>query len=268
MTIYHQYAPFYDSSGQMRFVVLMGHYLGELLERHPAPGRRALDLACGTGTLALMLADQGWDVVGLDASAAMLELARAKAAALDTPGRAAFVQGDMREFRIEKVELRTRENPASQFSIPHSQFDLVTCTYDSLNYLLSEADLAACFAGVARALRPGGLFVADMNTRHFLEHDWGVCSVEEHPGLVQISQSSFDPASWRSTMVLTGFAGDDQRGYTRFDEVHIERAYPDEQVRGLLEQSGLAVEAAYDCFTFQPVYPQSQRIAWVARRPA
>jgi SAM-dependent methyltransferase len=296
MTIYHQYAPFYDSSGQMRFVVLMGHYLGELLERHPAPGRRALDLACGTGTLALMLADQGWDVVGLDTSAAMLELAGAKAAALDTPGRATFVQGDMRRLlttdghrpptndqrHVSQKELSdTRPGlnssfvlrpssgeAASSFALRPSSFDLATCTYDSLNYLLSEADLAACFAGVARALRPGGLFVADMNTRHFLEHDWGVCSVEEHPGFVQISQSSFDPVSGQSTMVLTGFAGDDQRGYTRFDEVHIERAYPDEQVRDLLEQSGLAVEAAYDCFTFQPVYPQSQRIAWVARRPA
>lgn len=252
MTIYHNYAPFYDASGQIRFIVLMGQYLGELLERHPPPGRRALDIACGTGTLALLLADQGWDVVGLDASAAMLALARAKAAALDTPGRASFVQGDMRTL----------------LAVGPASFDLATCTYDSLNYLLREEDLAACFAAVARALRPGGLFVADMNTRHFLEHDWGTCAVEEHPGFVQITQSTFDPSCACSTMALTGFAGDDQSGYTRFDEVHVERAYPEQLVRGLLAQSGLAPEAAYDCFTFQPTYPQSQRIAWVARKPA
>lgn len=250
MTIYNQYAPFYDGSGQLHFTLLMGQYLGELLERHPAPGRRALDLACGTGTLALLLADQGWEVVGLDASLAMLEQARAKAIALDTPGRVSFLVGDMRM----PVGLR----PGS--------FDLVTCTYDSLNYLLTEADLAACLAGAARALRPGGLFIADMNTRHFLQYDWGICAVEEYLGFVQITQSTFDPATGCSVMVLTGFSGDDQRGYTRFDETHIERAYPEEQVAALLEASGLRVEATYDCFTFQPVYAQSQRIAWVARR--
>ncbi|GAB4197144.1 MAG: class I SAM-dependent methyltransferase [Roseiflexaceae bacterium] len=256
MTIYHQYAPFYDANGQLRFTLLMGHYLGELLGHHPVHGRRVLDLACGTGTLALLLAGQGWDVVGLDAAEPMLVQARAKAAALDTPGRAAFVSGDMRAL----------PEGAGTPGLRPGSFDLVTCIYDSLNYLLAEADLVACFAGVARMLRPGGLFVADMNTRHFLEHDWGTCTVEEQPGFVQVAQSHFDPQTGCSVMVLTGFAGDDKHGYTRFDETHIERAYPEEQVSALLEASGLHVEATYDCFTFQPVYTQSQRIAWVARR--
>ncbi|HRC74173.1 MAG TPA: class I SAM-dependent methyltransferase [Kouleothrix sp.] len=98
MTQYQAYAPFYDITGQIRFAVLMAQYLREILGRHPAPRRRALDLACGTGTLALMLADDGWDVVGLDVSEAMLGQARAKAANLDTPGSAAFVCGDMRDI--------------------------------------------------------------------------------------------------------------------------------------------------------------------------
>jgi len=109
MPIYHDYAPFYDGSGQLRFAVLMAQYLAELLQRHPVTGRRALDLACGTGTLALDLADKGWDVVGLDGSAAMLELARAKAANLDTLGRVAFVRGDMRDFGTEDRRPRTKD---------------------------------------------------------------------------------------------------------------------------------------------------------------
>ena len=130
--------------------------------------------------------------------------------------------------------------------------------------LMSSAN---CFAGVAAALRPGGLFFADMNTRHFLEHDWGVCEVLERPDFVQVTQSHFDSANACSTMVLTGFAGDDEHGYQRFDEVHIERAYTPEIVAGLLEAAGLRVEASYDCFTFQPASDRSQRIAWVARKP-
>jgi SAM-dependent methyltransferase len=249
VTIYHAYAPFYDGSGQMRFALLTAHYLPEVLARHQPPRYTALDLACGTGTLAIVLAEQGWRVVGLDQSPAMLALARAKAEAAGVAAHATFVEGDMREPRIQ---------PAS--------FGLVTCTYDSLNYLLSEADLARCFLAVAEALAPGGVLYADMNTRHFLEHDWPACEISEQPGLVQFTQSRFEPHSTTSTMRLTGFAGDDEQGYERFDETHIERAYPPELVTRLLEAAGLHAEAAYECFTFQPYHPRSQRIAWVGRK--
>jgi ubiquinone/menaquinone biosynthesis C-methylase UbiE len=271
--IYHDYAPFYDGSGQLRFAVLMGQYVRELLNRHPVAGRRALDVACGTGTLALLLADQGWDVIGLDSSAAMLDQADAKAENMAIHGHVVFVQGDMRALPINDQRPTTNDHQSqidrpSSFVLRPSSFDLVTCVYDSLNYLLAERELAACFEGVARVLAPGGLLVADMNTRSFLEYDWGNCEVIEQAGLVQVSQSYFDPAAECSTMVLSCFAGDDQRGYTRFDETHIERAYDPELVSRLLRSAGLELEALYDCFTFQPIAERTQRFAWVARKPA
>lgn len=250
MAIYERYAPLYDASGQVRFALLTHIYLRELLARHPVAGRRALDLACGTGTLALLLANEGWSVTGLDGSAEMLAQAAAKAAG-PAAARARFVQGDMR--RADKV-------------VPAASFDLATCTYDSLNYMLGEDDLAACFAAAARALAPGGLYVADMNTRHFLEHDWGECLVREQDGYVQIERSRFDPGRETNTMLLTGFVGDDQGGYERFDELHVERAYPPELVGDLLAAAGLRVEAMYDSFTFNPPGPHTQRIFWAARR--
>ena len=271
---YQAYAPFYDITGQIRFAVLMAQYLREVLARHPLAGRRALDLACGTGTLALMLADDGWEVVGIDASEPMLAQARSKASNIDTAGRVVFVHGDMRTLRPATDDWRsaTDDNPHRRWSVGDQHwsngFDLVTCVYDSLNYLLDAADLAACFASVAGALAPGGLFVLDLNTRYFLEHDWAECEVLELPGFVQVSQSHFDPATDCSTMLLTGFAGDDAQGYARFDETHIERAYAPELVERLLAAAGLLAEASYDCFTFLPVSERTQRIAWVARKPS
>jgi SAM-dependent methyltransferase len=270
--IYHDYAPFYDGSGQLRFALLMGQYLRELLERHPITGRRALDLACGTGTLALLLADDGWEVIGLDRSAAMLDQARAKVENMAAQCHVSFVQGDMRALPTDDESPMTKDQAShtdtlSSFVLRPSSISLVTCVYDSLNYLLHEHELAACFEGVARVLAPGGLLVADMNTRYFLEHDWGTCEVIEQAGLVQVTQSYFDPAAACSTMVLSCFAGDDQRGYIRFDETHIERAYAPEVVERLLRSAGLEVETLYDCFTFQPVTERTQRFAWVARKP-
>lgn len=252
MSTYERYAPLYDASGQVRFALLAHSYLDELLARHPAPGRRALDLACGTGTLALLFAGDGWDVTGLDSAPAMLAQARAKAADAAAGGQLRFVEGDMRS--LEGV-------------VPAASFDLVTCLYDSLNYMLEEEDLAACFAAAAFALAPGGLYVADMNTRHFLAFDWGECAISEQSGYVQIERSAFDPARETSAMLLTGFVGDDEQGYERFDELHIERAYPPEQVSAWIEAAGLRVEAMYDSFTFSPPGPETQRIFWVARKP-
>ncbi|MEI7770733.1 MAG: class I SAM-dependent methyltransferase [Chloroflexales bacterium] len=249
--IYERYAPLYDMSGQVRFALLVAVYLRELLAHHPVAGQRMLDLACGTGTLALCQAADGWHVVGLDSAPAMIAQAEAKLSGAALAGSARFILGDMRH---------------ADRSLPPDAFDLVTCTYDSLNYMISEADLLACFESAAYALAPGGLFIGDMNTRHFLEFEWGVCAVREQEGFVQVEQSHFDPQSATSTMVLTGFVGDDDAGYERFDEVHVERAYPPEVVRDLIGRAGLRVEACYDSFTTIPPGPYTQRIFWAARR--
>ncbi len=251
--IYDRYAALYDGSGQIRFALLVTTYLAEILAHHPVSGRRMLDLACGTGTLAIEMADQGWDVIGLDRSPAMIRQAQAKVEATHLRGSLSFVVEDMRY---------------ATHSLPSRSFDLVTCTYDSLNYLTSESDLFDCFRSISDALVPGGLFVGDMNTRHFLEFEWGVCAIREQTGFVQVEQSYFDRWNATSTMVLTGFVGDDQGGYERFDEVHVERAYPPDLVEDLLMRAGLQIEAQYDSFTFSPPHAQSQRIFWVARRRA
>jgi SAM-dependent methyltransferase len=251
--VYERYAPLYDNSGQIRFALLTADYLREVLKRHPITGRHALDLACGTGTLALLLAEEGWHVIGIDSSAAMLAQAQAKRAQAELAGSVHFIQHDMR-YAADVT--------------PAGACHLVTCTYDSLNYMLTAADLAACFAAAAHALAPGGIFVGDMNTRHFLEYDWGTCAIHEQPGYVQIERSSFDPEQALSTMLLTGFAGNDRDGYIRFDETHCERAYPTEAVDALFQSAGLMIEAHYDSFTFAAPGPKSQRIFWVARKPA
>ncbi len=262
--IYRAYAPFYDGSGQIRFAVLFASYLlGDILPRHPIAGRRALDLACGTGTLALILADAGWSVIGVDRSPAMIAIARSRAQSVDAALRPHFVEADMRWLWQKTMRA---EHGDSTEALQRGSFDLVTCTYDSLNYMLTEEDLAACFSTAAEALTSEGLFVADMNTRHFLEHDWGEVDIIERPGFIQVSRSYFDPETACSTMRLIGFVGDDESGYERFEEIHIERAYPPEAVASLIGAAGLTVEAVYDCFTTQPIGERTQRIAWVARK--
>jgi SAM-dependent methyltransferase len=250
--IYENYAAVYDMSGQAHFSVLMAHYLDDIVQRHPVSGTHALDMACGTGVLLVLLAERGWQVVGLDASPAMLGWAQQKFDNNPLAERISLVQGDMR---------------ALQQHLAPEQFGLVTCVYDSLNYLLSEEDMAACFAGLASRLAPGGLFVGDINTRYFLEYDWETFAIHEQPGYIELGTSVFDPQQATSSMHVTGFAGNDTDGYVRFDETHIEKAFSSETMVRLFTAAGLVVEAAYDCFTFRPPHARTQRVAWIVRKP-
>lgn len=245
---YHEYAAIYDRSGQLQFSIMMELYLRDVLRAHPVAGRTMLDLACGTGTLALMLAERGWQVIGLDAAAAMLAEAERKAAAVSDPINIRFQQGDMRDFELA------------------APVDLVTCCYDTLNYLLDRDDLARCFAAVDRALLPGGLFCFDLATDYFLRHYWNGTEVDDFDDFTQIMQSSYDETTGRSTLVLTGFIKTSAERYRRFREVHVERAYEAEIVGQLLNAAGLQLEAIYDCFTLQPPNDRSLRIMYVARR--
>ena len=120
----------------------------ELFRRHATgPMHALLDLGCGTGTHALMFAQRGYAVTGVDRSPAMLELARKKAGGADTrlgSTPPAFVAGDIRTVQLART------------------FDAVLMLFAVLGYQTSDADVTAAMRTVTTHLRPGGLFVCDL----------------------------------------------------------------------------------------------------------
>lgn len=248
MAIYDQYAQIYDDSGQIAFSIKMIPYLSEVLDRHPVPGRSMLDLACGTGTVALGFAHQGWEVFAVDASSGMLNQARQKA---EQAGQhLTFSQQDMRQFVLPR--------PVA----------LVTCLYDSLNYMLTLADLQQVFRQVSAALMPGGLFLGDMNTQITLEEVWGNNTFfVENQEMAVILRSHYEPQTRFSTVDIVGFVREENGLYRRFDEHHTEIAHENRKVHDAVTKAGLEVEALYKCFLFDPVDQETRRIMWVARKP-
>lgn len=103
----------------------------------PRPGTEALDLACGTGDIALSLAGRGARVVGLDITHRMLQLASDKQGARTS--KAAFVAGDMMALPF-----------------PDNRFDVVTTGYGIRNV----PDITTAIAEMRRVLRPGGLLLS------------------------------------------------------------------------------------------------------------
>src|SRR4051794_35660233 len=148
-TAYEPFAELYDSFTWDHDYERWVSILERVLATHGHTGRRLLDVACGTGKSLLPWLDRGYDSVGCDLSAAMVERAAAK-----TAGRARLAVADMR--RLPDVGPR----------------DLVTCLGDSVNYLIDPGDLVPAFASVAERLRPGGLYLFDLNALWTYRHDF------------------------------------------------------------------------------------------------
>ena len=244
---YSRYAEIYDQTGQCTFGLRLRQGIKPLLVEQGWQGRRVLDLACGTGAVAIAWAQEGYDVIGVDRAATMLQQAREKAHQRGVAIR--FFQQDMRWLTL------------------NTRVDLVTSFYDSVNYLLTPQDLRQMFTRVWTALAPGGFFVFDLNTLFALSHHWdGLADAEDEGEIAYIWRCTYDPATCISALRATFFV---RRGdlYEKFVELHEERGYSLEEVLALLQEVGFASPLVYDHPTLKPPHPESTRWVYLARKP-
>ena len=251
MKIYDRLADVYDRGGWESYSRRMFPYLEKVLRRYRFQKKNVAELACGTGTLAIALCREGFQVVGVDRSEAMLRVARDKAR--QAGAEVTFLKQDIRRLSLDRP------------------VDLATCFFDSMNYLLSYGDLVKTFCRVQQALNPGGLFVFDMNTAAGLASRWDAHDGSRDLGDVAIIGSSqFDPRAMLGTIRITVFRKLTSEGvsslFEKFSEVHTERAYSDDEVRSALEEGRLRPLASYDCMTFRKPGKDTGRILYEARK--
>lgn len=145
MTAFGGYARYYDLLYRDKDYRGETEFVHRLICEHAPNAHRVLELGCGTGMHGVMLAEQGYDVSGLDLSEDMLAAAAQRLAGL-TPAitsRVRFVHGDVRDFHFE------------------GRFDAVLALFHVMSYQLTNDDLRAVFDKVKAHLAPGGVFIFD-----------------------------------------------------------------------------------------------------------
>ncbi len=206
--------------------------LGSLRTRRVAV-TSMVDVACGTGTLALLMARRGWEVFGIDASGGMIACASAKALAMRVPA-AVFLQHDMCSFRLPR------------------QVGLATSFFDSLNHLLTADDLLAAFRSVREALVPGGWFIFDLNNELCYTQLWTRTDTVTHDEFTMTLENSYDRKERMAASMVTLLLREGN-GEHRSTETVRERYYPSDVVRQLLGEAGFAVRESRDfSFTQNP----------------
>lgn len=207
-----------------------------------------LDLGCGTGTLTELLARLGYDMIGIDNAADMLEIAMEKRvkSGLDI----LYLLQDMRSFEL------------------YGTVGAVVSVCDSVNYLLEEEDVVETFRLVNNYLYPGGLFVFDFNTVYKYEIVIGDTTIAENREECSFIWDNFYHEEEEiNEYDLTIFVQEDEKPdlYRKFQETHYQRGYRLEQMKDYLRQAGLVFVEAVDADTHGAVTDTSERIYVVAR---
>ena len=243
-------APYYDElmhdvpyRAWVRFVLT-------LCRRHGLDPGRCLELACGTATIALMLADQSVEVAGLDRSSAMIDVARKKCAAAGA--EIPLAVADLRSFGRETVG-------ASE------PFDLALCLYDSLNNILEPSGVRESFRCVESVLRPGGLFIFDVNTEYaFRANLFSQTNMNPSAPIQYRWVSSYDYSARVCTVNMQFWV--QQKGVRQhFTEIHQQRAYSETELDRMLSEAGLELVGVYDGLTLRPPNRHTDRMYCVAR---
>ena len=157
MDAYTSFARVYDAFMDNIPYEEWGRYIRSLLEEYGVREGLVLDLGCGTGSMTEVLAGYGYDMIGVDLSADMLEIAMEKRQ--QSGHDILYLQQDMRSFEL------------------YGTVAAVVCVCDSMNYILEEEDLTEVFRLVNNYLDPGGIFVFDLNTVYKYEELLGDLSI-------------------------------------------------------------------------------------------
>lgn len=210
-----------------------------------------VDLGCGTGKFTEILADRGYDVMGIDLSEEMLGIALERRDSLRH--RTLYLCQDMREFEL------------------YGTAGTFVSVGDSVNYLLTDEDMIKLFKRVNTFLFPGGIFVFDFKTLHLYRDVIGDNTIaEDREDCSFIWENWYDDESRINEYDLSLFiretgVKEDDNLFRKYQEIHRHRGYTLEEMKRFAEEAGLTWIAEMDSDNMGPVSEESERILCVVR---
>ncbi|MGN0423429.1 MAG: class I SAM-dependent DNA methyltransferase [Lachnospiraceae bacterium] len=248
MEAYTSFAAVYDTFMDNVPYEEWADYLWRLLQEYGIADGLVLELGCGTGSMTELLASKGYDMIGVDNSEDMLELAMEKR--IESGHDILYLLQNMQEFEL------------------YGTVRAVVSVCDSVNYVTDEEELTEVFRLVNNYLDPQGVFIFDFNTEYKYQEILGEQVIaEEREECSFIWDNYYDEEQKINEYELTLFvqSQEDPGLYRKYQEVHYQRAYTLERIRNLIEKAGLRYVTAYDAYTKDAPLYTSERICVVAQ---
>ena len=238
---YNAFAKYYDELTANIDYPALAEYYDRLNILHGGKRGILLDLACGTGSLSLLFAQMGYDVIGIDASPDMLDIAFAK------PHEGVqFLCQDMTELDL------------------FGTVDTVVCALDSLNHLESADELRTVFERIALFCDNSAVFMFDVNTPYKHENILADSTfVYETDNVFCVWENEY--AGGGVTEIQLDFFERDGDVYRRSSDFFTETAFPRDTVEKLLKDAGFTLCAVYGYPTENEPCETSEKLTFVAK---
>ena len=245
MDAYHALAASYDRlTNDVDYEATVEFYM-QILGREGLRPRTAVDLACGTGSVTRILAEKGYDVIGVDLSEEMLTEAFQKVQNLQNPPM--FICQPLQKLRLPRG------------------VDLAVCALDSLDYITEPEDCAEAIRRIYKVLNPGGIFIFDVNTPEKLRAMDGQIFLDEDDDVYCVWRGEFDEQTNVCSYAMDLFQRDGDAWVRSFEE-HREYAYSETQLRAYLKAAGFTHVEVYADRKFEVPGAGEQRIYFKARK--
>ena len=246
MSAYEAFASVYDIfMEQVEYDQWMNH-IHAIWEKFGLQPKTVIDLGCGTGSIALPLAKEGYDVIGVDLSPEMLTEADHKA--MEEGVSVRFACQDMTELELGE------------------EADCILSLCDSMNYLTEDGQLEDAFKSIAQHMKQESLFLFDLNTEFKFKDVLGqnvFGSAEEHAAYIW--ENDYDEEEKINEYYVSFFIENEDGLYERIEEFHYERAYSMEEIEEGLQAAGMELVEVYDGYSFDAPRAESERLLFAAR---
>lgn len=205
-----------------------------------------VDLACGVGIAAEIFANAGFDVTGIDKSDEMLNYAKQRS--LENELGIKFYRQEIENLMLEK------------------KVDLITCMYDSLNYITDETNFYRSMDNVISSLNESGWFVFDIATLHALSSKWvGVEILRNNKDFFEIHNATYDDTNGVNIKKISFYIGDNGT-FRHLFETHIEKAHEPKKIEDYLLRRGMEIIDTFADTEYRPVDKECERIIYFARK--
>lgn len=220
-------------------------YIDEMLQSHGVPSKGLLlDIGCGTGTISFLMAQKGYELIGIDSSEDMLSEAYDKMH--DKGHTILFLHQNILNLDL------------------YGTVDAAYSVCDTFNYILTEEDFEKALKNVALYLNPGGIFIFDLKT-HYKYQNLGSNTYHDTSGRFNsasyIWKNHYDPSTGINEYRVQFFV----KGEESFSEIHRQKAYATKTVETIASKAGLEVVETFDNYTCNPPSKTSDRITYLCR---
>ncbi len=202
-----------------------------------------LDMGCGTGSVTSRLSNAGFDMIGVDNSYDMLNIAMEKRADDDI----LYLMQDMRELEL------------------YGTVAAVVSVCDSINYITEYEDLVDVFRNVNNYLDPGGVLIFDLKTKKYFSDLGESIIAEDREECSFIWDNYYDEDECINEYQISFFVKDEDGRYSKYSEEHYQRAYSIEEIKSALDEAGLQFVASYEAFTENDANEDNDRIYIIAK---